>query len=210
MLAFNVLTLLVGRQEGHPACKNWVIRCWHGSVWDEVHVCIWPGWCHCHSPSLAPVNPDWFYLLLTRVVPDKGPLSGWCCAHPLYLASVTVWFYSNVPVVWNLKVKINIGSVILCIFLWHNMIFYIRQFHILHFHQCWWIHEVGCCDMLLYWISLYQMPSMLWCCQLGGRKVIWPVNNWVAGCWHGYLSGARWRSACGLADATATHYLFLQ
>ena len=21
---------LVGRQEGHPACKNWVVRCWHG------------------------------------------------------------------------------------------------------------------------------------------------------------------------------------
>jgi len=20
-----------------------------------------PSWCHCHSLSLAPVNPDWFY-----------------------------------------------------------------------------------------------------------------------------------------------------
>jgi len=28
--AFSALTLLVGRQEGHPACKNWVVRCWHG------------------------------------------------------------------------------------------------------------------------------------------------------------------------------------
>jgi len=28
--AFNALTLLVGREEGHPACKNWVVRCWHG------------------------------------------------------------------------------------------------------------------------------------------------------------------------------------
>ena len=27
---FSALTLLVGRQEGHPACKNWVVRCWHG------------------------------------------------------------------------------------------------------------------------------------------------------------------------------------
>ena len=43
--------------------------------------CIWPSRCHCHSLSLAPVNPDWFYLpgfyfsgtcsVLTRVVPDK-------------------------------------------------------------------------------------------------------------------------------------------
>ena len=29
-LAFIALTLLVGRQEGHPACKNWVVRCWRG------------------------------------------------------------------------------------------------------------------------------------------------------------------------------------
>ena len=26
--AFSALTLLVGRQEGHPACKNWVVGCW--------------------------------------------------------------------------------------------------------------------------------------------------------------------------------------
>ena len=30
-LAFSALTLLVGRQEGHPACKTYgVMRCWHG------------------------------------------------------------------------------------------------------------------------------------------------------------------------------------
>jgi len=28
---FSAWTLLVGRQEGHPACKNtWVLGCWHG------------------------------------------------------------------------------------------------------------------------------------------------------------------------------------
>ena len=32
------------------------------SVWIKVQICIWPSWCHCHSLSLAPVNPDWFYL----------------------------------------------------------------------------------------------------------------------------------------------------
>jgi len=30
MGAFSALTLLVGRQEGHPACKNRVVGCWHG------------------------------------------------------------------------------------------------------------------------------------------------------------------------------------
>jgi len=28
--AFSASTLLVGRQELHPACKNSVVGCWHG------------------------------------------------------------------------------------------------------------------------------------------------------------------------------------
>jgi len=28
----------------------------------KVKICIWHSWCHCHSLSLAPVNPGWFYL----------------------------------------------------------------------------------------------------------------------------------------------------
>jgi len=27
---FTALTLLVGRQEGHLTCKNWVVGCWCG------------------------------------------------------------------------------------------------------------------------------------------------------------------------------------
>jgi len=41
--AFSALMLLVGRQEGHPACKKlsdgvlaWLF------VWSEVQTCIWP------------------------------------------------------------------------------------------------------------------------------------------------------------------------
>ena len=30
--AFSALTLLVGRQEGHPACKNGVVGCWCGCL----------------------------------------------------------------------------------------------------------------------------------------------------------------------------------
>jgi len=26
-------------------------------------------------------------------------------------------------------------------------------------------------------------PLVLWRCRLGGRKGIWPVKNWVVGCW---------------------------
>ena len=93
-IAFSALTLLVGRQEGHPACKKlscgvlaWLF------VWSEVETCIWPSWCHCHSLSLASVKsrlvlPFWYRL--TRVVPDKGPLNG-VCALPclLYYAWLT-------------------------------------------------------------------------------------------------------------------------
>jgi len=42
-IAFSALTLLVGRQEGHPACKNLSggVLAWL-SVWSEVQTCIWP------------------------------------------------------------------------------------------------------------------------------------------------------------------------
>ena len=58
--------------------KNWVVGCWHGySVWGKVQICIWPSWCHCHSLSLAPVNPDWFYLPgFTFLVPAHRGSSG--------------------------------------------------------------------------------------------------------------------------------------
>jgi len=41
--AFSALTLLVGRQEGHAACKKLSseVLAWL-SVWSEVQTCIWP------------------------------------------------------------------------------------------------------------------------------------------------------------------------
>jgi len=41
--AFSALTLLVGRQEGHPACQKLSggVLAWL-SVWKEVQTCIWP------------------------------------------------------------------------------------------------------------------------------------------------------------------------
>ena len=32
LVAFSALTLLVGRQEGHPACKKRVVVCWRGCL----------------------------------------------------------------------------------------------------------------------------------------------------------------------------------
>ena len=31
-----------------------------------------------------------------------------------------------------------------------------------------------------------NVPSVLWCCWLGGRKGIRPVKNWAVGCWRGF------------------------
>jgi len=49
---FSALTLLVGRQEGHPACKKLSggMLAWL-SVWSEVQTCVWPSWHQCHSLS---------------------------------------------------------------------------------------------------------------------------------------------------------------
>jgi len=43
LFAFSALTLLVGWQEGHPACKKLSggVLAWL-SVWNEVQTCIWP------------------------------------------------------------------------------------------------------------------------------------------------------------------------
>ena len=74
--AFSALTLLVGRQEGHLACKKLSggMLAWL-SVWSEVQTFLWPCWCHCHSLSLAYMKSRLvlpFRYRLTRVVPEKG------------------------------------------------------------------------------------------------------------------------------------------
>ena len=62
-IAFSALTLLVGRQEGHPACKKLSggVLVWL-SVWSEVQTCGF----HCHSLSLASVKSR---LVFTFLVP---------------------------------------------------------------------------------------------------------------------------------------------
>ena len=76
LVAFSAVTPLVGRQEGHPACKK-TERWGAGMV-----ICLQLGADHCHSLSLASVKsrlvlPFWYWL--TRVVMDKGPLNGCVC-----------------------------------------------------------------------------------------------------------------------------------
>ena len=81
-IAFSALTLLVGRQEGHPACKK-LEWCGAGMV-----ICLEQG-ADLHmaqlmalSLSLASLKsrlvlPFWYRLIW--VVPEKGPLNGCVC-----------------------------------------------------------------------------------------------------------------------------------
>jgi len=80
LCAYSALTLLVGRQEGHPACKKLSGELLALlSVWSKVETCIWPSWCHCHSLSLASVKTRLvllFWYRPTWAVPEKGLLNG--------------------------------------------------------------------------------------------------------------------------------------
>ena len=95
LAAFSALTLLVGRQEGHPACKSWGV--WWGA---GVVICL-ERCADLHMAQLMPLPltvscfsiiqiglPFWYRL--TRVVPDKGPFSGRVCASGLLAGAVWV------------------------------------------------------------------------------------------------------------------------
>jgi len=75
--AFSALTLLVGQQEGHPACKKLSggVLAWL-SVWSEVQTL--------HIAQLVPLPlivscSSKIQIGFTFLVPDKGPLSGCVC-----------------------------------------------------------------------------------------------------------------------------------
>ena len=82
--AFSALTLLVGRQEGHPACKElewWgtgMVICVERDA--DLHMAqLMP-----LLPSLASVKsrlilPFWYRFTWVLVVPEKGPLNGCVC-----------------------------------------------------------------------------------------------------------------------------------
>jgi len=90
--SFSALTLLVWRQEGHLACKIWVMGCWHGYVSEAgcrfVHMAQLmplPLTISCFSKSRL-VLPFWYRL--TQVVPDKGLLNG--CSVVVVITRVAV------------------------------------------------------------------------------------------------------------------------
>jgi len=77
-LAFSALTLFVGQQEGHPACKKCEVLAWL-CVWSkEQMICILSSWRHCHpviSCSSKMRNGLPFWWRLTQVVLEKRLLN---------------------------------------------------------------------------------------------------------------------------------------
>ena len=81
-IAFSALTLLVGRQEGHPACKKLSGGCWRGYLSGARYRLAYgpavplPLTVSCFSKIQIGLP---FRYRLTRVVPEKGPLNGCVC-----------------------------------------------------------------------------------------------------------------------------------
>jgi len=82
---FSALTLLVGCQEEHPACKTWVMRCWCGYLLGARYRLFALGPADATATPkphhlLPHLNPEWFlpfWYQLTQVVLVKRPLNGY-------------------------------------------------------------------------------------------------------------------------------------
>jgi len=70
--SFSALTLLVGLQEGHPACKNWMLVCW------------WWRFCLSFARLTAPVVTTTSIILSSNIWKPPGPANpGPCGKWPL-------------------------------------------------------------------------------------------------------------------------------
>ena len=165
VVAFSALTLLVGQQEGHPACKNMsggVLAWW--SVWSKVQTCIWPSWYHCHSLSLAPVKSRLvlsFWLWLTWVVPEKGPLNECVC----------VFCTDVLSCVWSTGLFVYRPLILLCQFSnantnWTNM-FTVKYSDVIECYVCFdmliWHHD---CRVM----SLWKTFAKRWLSEINMRN----------------------------------------
>jgi len=101
--AFSALTLLVGCQEEHPACKNWLKRCWCGYL-PRTRCRLFaygPAESHCHPKtpsSLASFKPR-----LVRL-PCKWPFSvvlllSWIFKNTMIYVSQTCCAYCGATII---------------------------------------------------------------------------------------------------------------
>ena len=187
--------LLVGWQEGHPACKNRVVRYWCG--------CLSGARCRLAYGQLAQLMP----LPLTVSCFSEIQI-GFTFLVPVHLGSPVKRAVKRVCVRARTHARTYAHNLqCQCLFLFVSFVPWLLCLYGIKCHR-----RVACYRRVEYYISSVDnfLPSVLWCCWLDGRKGIRPVKTWVLGCWCGYMSGARWRLAYCPADATATHCLLLQ
>jgi len=92
--AFSALTLLVGRQEGHPACKkNWVVRCWCGyRSGARCRVAYGPSWCHCHSLfCFSKIQISFTFLVPAHLGSPRQRAVKWVCV-PVLSNSLLMYY----------------------------------------------------------------------------------------------------------------------
>ena len=104
----HALTLLVGHQKEHLACKKLSdeVLVWL-SVWSEVQtVCLWPSWSHCIPNAVHHLLPHLnrlvltFWYCLTQVVLEKRPLNR--CSSSSSSCSCVVVFSGQIVVCYVL------------------------------------------------------------------------------------------------------------
>jgi len=130
--AFSALTLLIGWQEGHLACKNLSgkVLAWL-SAWSEMQmICIWSGWCH-YKPIISCFikiqNGLPFWCRFTKFVLEKRLLNSCGSSSNNGSSSSILCFLSLMFLHWVNRLEIGLWEVImqndtelylLCIGIW--------------------------------------------------------------------------------------------
>ena len=116
LAAFSTLILLVGRQEEHPACKNWVMRCWHDYLSGARCILFAYGPADATASqnlsSLRYLNSDWFYLSATGL-----PKLSWKRGHQTGM--VIVVFYASATNPKSLQ-RHNVVDLCVCLYVHAN------------------------------------------------------------------------------------------
>jgi len=151
---------------------------------------------HFIAPSLFIMSKFYVFVLCVRVCIVWTVFYWWCCA-PSFLCKrvhLSCVFYNKLTYLPTTFLRPNVCE---------KLISFCQVLTKMHTKENWFFFFC----LVVY---IYKLPSVLWCCWLGGRKGIWPVKNWAVGCWIGYLSGVRCWLAYVPADASANHCLLLQ
>jgi len=110
--AFSALTLLVGWQEGHPACKKWVVGCWRGYLSGaRCRLAYSPADATAaHYSCFSKIQIGFTFLVPAYLgSPGKKAVKRVCvCVYiPRAWAACTLWVFATVDNVLRSKCQLN-------------------------------------------------------------------------------------------------------